>query len=182
MIDISLSSIAGETDDFKRKLLFLCWLRNELKKDKVEFIVVGGSAVELYSFGKYLSGDIDIVSSGSYIIGEKLENIGFVKRGKEWVSEKLRLFVEIPARTIAGDPSRVREVEVLDALSIKVIGIEDLIVDRLNACVHWKYETDCEWASYLIRKFENEIDWDYLRQKARKEQIDAMLTELAGRE
>jgi hypothetical protein len=73
-------------------------------------------------------------------------------------------------------------VEVLDSLSIKVIGIEDLIVDRLNACVHWKYETDCEWASYLIKKFENEIDWDYLKQEAGKEQVDAKLTELARRE
>ena len=108
MIELSLPSIAEETDDFKRKLLFLCWLRNELKKDNVEFVVVEGSAVELYSFGKYLSGDIDIVSPASSRIGEKLENLGFVKHGKNWISKELRLFLEIPASTLAGDPSRVR--------------------------------------------------------------------------
>jgi hypothetical protein len=54
-------------------------------------------------------------------------------------------------------------------------------VDRLNACVHWKYETDCEWASYLIRKFENEIDSDYLKGKAIKEQVDTKLTELRAK-
>ena len=181
MIELSLPSIAEETDDFKRKLLFLCWLSNELKEDNVEFVVVGGSAVELYSFGKYLSGDIDIVSSSSSKIGEKLENLGFVKHGKDWISEELRLFLEIPASTLAGDPSRVWEVEISEGLSVKIIGIEDLIVDRLNACVHWKYETDCEWASYLIRKFESEIDSDYLKERAIKEQVDAKLTELRGK-
>jgi predicted nucleotidyltransferase len=181
MIELSLPSIAEETDDFKRKLLFLCWLRNELKKDNVEFVVVGGSAVELYSFGKYLSGDIDIVSPASSRIGEKLENLGFVKHGKNWISKELRLFLEIPASTLAGDPSRVREVEISEGLSVTIIGVEDLIVDRLNACVHWKYETDCEWASYLIRKFENEIDSDYLKERSIKEQVDAKLTELRSK-
>jgi predicted nucleotidyltransferase len=181
MINFSLSSIAGEPDDFKRKLLFLCRLNSELKKDNIEFVVVGGSAVELYSFGKYLSGDIDIVSSASSIIGEKLEDLGFVKHGRNWISEELRLFLEIPASTLNGDPSRVREVEISEGLSVRIIGIEDLIVDRLNACVHWKYETDCEWASYLIRKFEKEIDSGYLKERAIKEQVDAKLTELRSK-
>ena len=38
MIALSMASIASEMDDFKRKLLFLCWLNSELKKDNIEFI------------------------------------------------------------------------------------------------------------------------------------------------
>jgi hypothetical protein len=72
-------------------------------------------------------------------------------------------------------------VEISEGLSVTIIGVEDLIVDRLNACVHWKYETDCEWASYLIRKFENEIDSDYLKERSIKEQVDAKLTELRSK-
>ncbi|MGD1075335.1 MAG: hypothetical protein ABR903_04565 [Thermodesulfovibrionales bacterium] len=166
MKDLTLLSIAKE---------------NELKKNDIEIVIVGGSAVELYSFGKYLSGDIDIVSPASYSIGEKLESLGFFKRGKNWISEELGLFMDIPASALAGDPARVREVAIGDGFSVKVIGVEDLIVDRLNACVHWKFETDCEWASYLIRKFEKEIDLDYLMKRAAEDKVDAKLNELRSK-
>lgn len=178
MKDYALETIAKETDDFKRKLLFLCWLNSEMKRDGVDFVVVGGSAVELYSFGKYLSADMDIISSASHLIGEKLERLGFVKKGKDWISEELRLFIEIPSNVLAGDISRVREVEFDEDLSVKVIGIEDLIVDRLNSCVHWKYETDCEWASYLLKKFEKDLDLRYLKERAAMEHVDEKLKAL----
>lgn len=50
---ITLERIEDEQDDFKRKMLFLAWLRQMLT---VDFIVVGGHALEIYSFGKYVMG------------------------------------------------------------------------------------------------------------------------------
>jgi hypothetical protein len=170
--------IIEENDEFKRKLLFLSALNREVRDKGIEFIVVGGSAVELYSFGKYQSGDIDIISSGSQSIAEILLQNGFMKRGKDFISEELGIFIEIPGRTLSGDAGRVRTFVFGEDMSVQVIGIEDLIIDRLQSCVFWKYETDCEWAETLIGKYRNEMDMVYLMQRAGEEKVELELSRI----
>lgn len=173
--------IIKETDEFKKKLLFLASLNREVREKGIEFIVVGGSAVELYSFGKYQSGDIDVVSSGSDTLADILTENGFTRRGKDFISEELGIFIEIPGRTLAGDPGRIKTFVIQEGLEIPVIGIEDLIIDRLQACVFWKYETDCEWAENLLNKYRNELDMDYLTSRAQNEKVDSALNRIISK-
>lgn len=170
--------IIEENDEFKRKLLFLSALNKEVRGKGIEFVVVGGSAVELYSFGKYQSGDIDIVSSGAVSLAETLLQNGFTKRGKDFISEEIGIFIEIPGRTLAGDPGRVKTFVFGEDMSVQVIGIEDLIIDRLQACVLWKYETDCEWAQNLIAKYRADMDMGYLMSRATAEKVDQELNRI----
>ena len=163
--------IIEENDEFKRKLMFLSALNREVREKGIEFIVVGGTAVELYSFGKYQSGDIDIISSGGMSITEVLLDNGFIKKGKDFISEELGIFIEIPERVLSGDPGRVKTFVFGEDMSVQVIGIEDLIIDRLQSCVFWKYETDCEWAENLIGKYREEMDLPYLIQRATDEKV-----------
>jgi hypothetical protein len=53
-------------------------------------------------------------------------------------------------------------------------GLEDLIIDRMNACKHWKSEVDCEMTELLIARYENEIDWAYLENKASLPENDTL--------
>ena len=53
-----------------------------------------------------------------------------------------------------------------DGLQCKIIGIEDLLIDRMNACKYWKSEVDCEMVELLIRKYAEELNWKYLEKKA----------------
>ncbi|MGC2062473.1 MAG: hypothetical protein WA610_05800 [Thermodesulfovibrionales bacterium] len=170
--------IIEENDEFKRKLLFLSALNREVRDKGIEFIVVGGSAVELYSFGKYQSGDIDIISSGSLSITEILLQNGFTKKGKNFISEELGIFIEIPGRTLSGDPERVKTFVFGEDMSVQVIGVEDLIIDRLQSCVLWKYETDGEWAENLIGKYRDAMDLDYLIQRATEVKVDQELNRI----
>jgi len=167
-MDSTIERIEAEQDDFKRKMLFLAWLRQMPTDD---FIVVGGHALEIYSFGKYVSGDIDLVASELGRIEAKLAAIGFKKEGKNWVSEKLRLFVEIVSNKLTGDITKVRDIIIGGNSYVRVIGIEDLILDRLNSCVHWNYVTDCEWAEYLVKKFKDTLDVHYLKEKAKEDNV-----------
>ena len=57
-------------------------------------------------------------------------------------------------------------VELGEGLRCTIIGIEDLIIDRLNACKHWKSEIDCEMATLLVNRYVAELDWTYLERKA----------------
>ena len=44
--------------------------------------------------------------------------------------------------------------------------MEDLIIDRLNACKHWKSESDGEMVELLLKKYYKDVDWEYLEKKA----------------
>ena len=63
-------------------------------------------------------------------------------------------------------------VELGPDLQCQFIGIEDLIIDRLNACKHWKSEIDCEMTELLVMRYGEELDWDYLDKKAKKPEND----------
>ena len=124
-------------------------LTYEAEKRKVQPIVVGGSAVDFYTEGIYPSHDIDLVSNRK-IIGKILENVfNFKPSGRHWINEQIGLSVEIPGSRLAGDKDKVTVIRIRN-LNVYVIGFEDLIIDRLNACVHWKSQTDCDQAQYII--------------------------------
>jgi hypothetical protein len=177
----SLKEIAAEQVDFKRKMMFLGWLTNEMKREGVDFTVVGGEAAEIYTFGKYESADIDIVTSGSIALREKLAEIGFQNQGKDWWSDDLRIFLEIPSSAIAGDEARVNIIDLGDEMFVKVIGIEDMILDRLAACEFWKYKIDCEIALDLLARYREELDMGYLETKAKADNVFSKLRELLGK-
>lgn len=167
----TLKMISAEQSDFKRKMMFLGWLTEEMKKENIDFTVVGGQAAEIYTYGKYESADIDIVTAGSIALREKLREIGFQNQGKDWWSGDLRIFLEIPSSVLAGDETRVKAIDLGDGLSVKVIGVEDILLDRLAACKFWKYRGDCEIALDLLARYRKELDMGYLEETARRTKV-----------
>ncbi|WP_459775448.1 hypothetical protein [Aquifex pyrophilus] len=175
MLEGELKRIKEETNELKKLLLFIAWLNKKLKEKGTETfpILVGGSAVELYTFGHYVSGDIDLVAQNRDEIRSILLSTGLFKEiGRIFISEDLGLFVDIPDNVLAGSYEKVRTIKIpeLEA-EIKVIGIEDLIIDRLNACIFWRSQGDCEIAKYLFEKYKEELDLEYLLKRARKENL-----------
>jgi len=152
----------------KRRLLLVGILTKELEKKGIRPILVGGNALELYTLGGYSTADVDLVCSDRKLAGEILEKLGFKKFGRFWINEDLEMIVEFPDTKLAGSTERVEEFEV-DGLRIYVIGKEDLIVDRLNACVFWKSKDDCRWVKELILLYYDKIDWNYLKMRCEEE-------------
>ncbi|NJD78800.1 MAG: hypothetical protein FIB08_17190 [Candidatus Methanoperedens sp.] len=151
-------------------------LTQEAEKKRVRPVVVGGSAVDFYTEGIYQSYDIDLISNRK-IIGEILENVfSFKPSGRHWINERIGLSVEIPGSSLAGDKDKVTVIKI-EGLKVYVIGFEDLIIDRLNACLHWKSQTDCDQAQYIIRYYRNRLDFGYLEKRAKDEGILRTLRE-----
>ena len=170
-----IREIKEESNELKKLLLFMAWLNKKLREAGIKTapILVGGSAVEVYTFGHYVSGDIDLVAQNKDEVRNVLLSTGLFKEvGRLLISEELGVFVDIPDDVLAGSYEKIRTIKIpeLDT-EIKVIGIEDLIVDRLNACIFWKSESDCEIARYLFEKYKDEIDLDYLIERAKKERL-----------
>ncbi len=59
--------------------------------------------------------------------------------------------------------------------AVRIVGVEDLIVDRLAAAKLWKSERDMEQAKILIAAHRRQIDAEYLRRRAREENVEDLL-------
>jgi len=168
-----LSRVKETKEPLAKRLLFMGMLTKALEPKDVKPIIVGGNAVEFYTAGGYATSDIDLVAP-SELLDEILTKWGFKKEGRYWLNEELDVLVEAPSSTLAGDPKKITEVEI-EGVTVYLLGIEDIIIDRLNAFVRWKSQDDRFWAMELMSLHKDEIDWDYLKKRAEKEQTDRAL-------
>lgn len=162
-----LNKIRQTESPLKRQLLMVGLLSKLLEEQGKDVpTVIGGCALSYYSREVYFTADIDLAYSGREALDMVLRDIGFVRQGRYWVSDDLKMAIEMPASVLAGEDSPVELVELGEDLRCKIIGLEDLILYRLNACKHWKSEIDCEMVELLIIRYGKEMDWSYLEKKA----------------
>lgn len=167
VIDEILESIKRTESPLKRQLLMVALITKLLEqKGKGAPIIIGGCALSYYTREVYFTADIDLAYTDREALNEVLKSIGFEKRGRYWINEDLNIAVEAPASVLVGEDSPIEIVELGKDLQCRIIGIEDLIIDRLNACKNWKSEIDCEMVEILIRRYVKELDWLYLEKKA----------------
>jgi hypothetical protein len=159
-------ALAGEANPARRRLLALGLLADRLSEDGIEPILVGGAAVELYTAGGYATGDVDLALPLAPEVDAAFADLGFRKEGRFWVREDLDLLFEAPAPAGLPGETAPRTVVEIEGLRIVVIGIEDLLLDRLRAAVHWQSEEDGRWARRLALLYADRIDWAYVAGKA----------------
>jgi hypothetical protein len=165
---------------FERMLYVMSIVTPALEQKGIRSVVVGGSAVEFYTRDWYATGGIDLaVAKGKRReIGGVLEGLGFKTSGRMWVREDLNLYIEAPGDVSDIDLDRITRVGT-DVGHAFVIGMEDIILDRLNAAKHWKSQADREQAIRIMAAFGDEIDWQYLRGKAKKQKVGDMLDDIS---
>jgi excisionase family DNA binding protein len=170
--------LADIEDPLERRLAFAGLLARACRERGLrEPVVVGGHAVEFYTAGGYTTVDLDLVAA-TEDVGQVLSAWGLERDGRHWYDEDLALLVEAPGHRLEPEQeARVVRVEVRGETAL-ILGLEDLIIDRLNACVHWDSEESCEWAAVLIEGHNARIDWKYLRDRARTEDLTGKLEEM----
>lgn len=163
---------AQNIDDPLRRRLYVCALVSAAlaHSDGLPYVVVGGNALEFYTLGDYTTADVDLVSSKRSEIGNVLESWGFNRMGRHWYHADIDVAIEFPDDVLAGSEERITQVEI-EGLNVYIIGVEDLILDRVNAYVHWRSIDDGDWAKELMALYKDEIDWDYLVTSAQAEEI-----------
>lgn len=165
---------AGIADPLDRRLWVVGVISEALRPTGITPVVVGGAAVAFYTLGGYTTMDIDLVMPSLPEVDSVLMELGFARRGRYWVREDIDVTLEAPASTLAGDRDRTPEVAV-GGMTARVIGIEDLLIDRLNAFVHWRSEEDGRWVYRLVELHSAEIDWEYLSHRADEEKVSDAL-------
>ena len=142
----------------------------KLEEIGITAVVIGGSAVEFYTRDWYATGDIDLAVNKptKKQMGEVMENLGFKNLGRMWIREELNLYIEAPGNISDIDLEKITRVET-DMGYTNIIGLEDIIIDRVQAAEHWKSESDREQAVRIGAMFYDDIDWKYIRTICKKE-------------
>lgn len=156
--------------DIEKKIFFLAWLNGKLKaaESRAFPVLVGGSAVQLYTGGNYMSVDMDIYLDDIMPAVSILEKYGFVKIGRHYFSAEYDLLAEFVSGRI---PEKIREIE-YKGKTVLISSPEEMIIDRLNAAKWRNIPKDLEWARVMISTGdETGLDMDYLRRRAAEEDI-----------
>ncbi|MCX7793859.1 MAG: hypothetical protein N2257_05590 [Thermodesulfovibrionales bacterium] len=171
-------------DPVKKRAFFIAILSEEIKKrGGSPPILVGGMALELYTQGSYTTGDIDI-KAPKEPLEEILQEWGFTKKGRVWFNEILDIYIDWLGGSLDEGPEaeeRANKIIVGEGLEIKIISIEDLIIDRLNAYKWWNDEDSLLWVKVLLKVKEamgETPDKDYLKRRAKEEKVEDIIENL----
>ncbi|WP_019637012.1 hypothetical protein [Paenibacillus fonticola] len=136
-------------------------------------VIVGGHAVEFYTSGSYKTADVDLVMIRDDLARKLFELLGFERTAgrRHYYIKELDIPIEIPSDTLAGSKDKIVKLSTPEGYCY-VIGIEDLVLDRLKAALYWDDKRSEEWAIFLISAQMNQIDMDYIRTAAQQEDPD----------
>jgi len=164
----------GIENPAKKRLYFSSLLSREVEsRGGRPVVVVGGEALEAYTEGGYSTGDIDIVSDKD-VTEDVLRDWGFRKKGRIWYSSDYDIYVDWRSGTVAGE-LEPEVVELDGGLEVRLIALEDLVLDRLRGTKFWDDKDGLMWAKVLLRvkaALGQRVDSEYIIKKA---EIDDVL-------
>jgi hypothetical protein len=148
------------------------WVQALYTEDDIP-VLVGGSAVELYTGGAYTTGDLDFVGHISPVARKAMIEAGFIRHGRNWIHEGAMIFLEFPSSSL-GENERIAILNV-GRFQIRIVCPEDLLVDRLAAWKHWVSPVDGVNSLLLYRAQSKFFDEEHLEKRAMAEDVQNAL-------
>ena len=148
------------------------YVASHLASRGIEVVLSGGTCVTIWSEGRYVSGDLDLIRSGvapRSSLREALAEIGFVERGRQFVHPDARFFVDCPPGPVALGREAPKEIRTLQFAtgSLHLLSPTDCVKDRLLAWYHWQDRQSLEQAALVAER--NPVDLDELREWSKRE-------------
>src|SRR5271155_698059 len=143
-------------------LYFAALLARESGSDVV---IVGGSAIEVYTRGGYVSGDIDIRADRTRV-HRVLAKWNFADEGRLWIRSDWKVAVDVVGDEYSGDPYRATTISTPHG-PVRLAVVEDVFVKRLASAKHWQTRAALDEADLLWRDYRGTMDVAYLDRQAR---------------
>ncbi len=148
------------------------YICEHLANQGIDVVLSGGSVVEIYSSGKYVSCDMDFINRYNEQrkkIVRAMEMIGFAEERKYFVHPESQYFVEFPPGPVGVGDELVKMIsEISTPLGrLKIISPTDSVKDHLAAFYHWDDLQGLEQA-VLVAK-DNAVDLEDIRRWSEKE-------------
>lgn len=164
-----LDAALARDDPTERKIAVVGVIDYALRDLGIRPVVVGGVAVEYWTYGEYATGDIDLVMPYLPAANERLAELGFEREGRHWVLSESEIFVEAPG-TALGPAEEAVEVEIGAGVSALVQSAEDILVARLEEFVATGHRDSAEQSVLLLqagrldrRRLEDRVEEERLR-------------------
>lgn len=162
--------------NFKEALSLLAEAVSQVKAaGGIEPVLVGGGAVEFYTAGRFLSGDLDLVAPQIEAIEEALIAVGFERsRGigqprRGVVHPELKIGVEVVSGALMDgrtDRARIRVLDIGQGRTLRIIPPEDLIADRVAQALSVRSPDKAMIAqAVLLFRLVQDIDEVYLDER-----------------
>jgi len=140
-------------------------------------VIVGGFAVEIYTMGQYLTHDLDMITTANIDLEEIMTGLGFTQRlgNRYWTHSALGDVVEFPPPPLEGSQERVTIMELENGAEVLLIGVEDLLLNRLEEFVFWAHSSRTASSALqlllLLKAHGDRLDWPYLEREAEKREV-----------
>lgn len=138
-----LAEIRAEQDQNRKNLLVAELVSRALRETGAEPVVVGGSAVEFYTEGTYVSGDVDLCFAGARLPTPRERELILGKLGTPLSIRTWRVGDVIVDLLGALETSARTPLQTMGGL--KLIQIEDLIAERILVATVPKFDAE-RWA------------------------------------
>lgn len=148
------------------------YVHSQLQKVGIDVILSGGAAVGIFTNGKYVSRDIDLINvkfAQQEIIEEVMEKMGFISVGRHFEHPQTDQIIEFPPGPLLFGNARVDNIIELefDSGILRVISPTDCVKDRLAHYFHWG---DRQCLAQAIMVIENhEVDFDGIKNWSKME-------------
>lgn len=150
------------------------------QKHGMTTVLTGGSCVTLYSEGKYVSKDIDLVLGATTdlaLVEGALAELGFRRKGRAYAHPKVKYTVDVlPAPpTIGRERVRRPVARSVQGLRLLMLSPTDCVKDRLAAFFFWDDRQALKQALLVARA--QRVNRAEIRRWARAERMTARLRE-----
>lgn len=132
------------------------FVQTHLRKNGIDAVLTGGSAISLYSRNRYISKDLDMVIMNilrSSLIRDCMAMIGFMESDRYYRHPGTRVIIEFPPGPLCAGQEPVREIieKRLATGRLRVISPTDCVKDRLAAFYHWGDRQSLEQARMVCK-------------------------------
>ncbi|MCI4319162.1 MAG: hypothetical protein L3K23_03385 [Thermoplasmata archaeon] len=142
--------------------------------------IVGGSALEIYTTGDYVSADVDLVAEDRGRVVHVLQLWGFASKGMYWISPDLDPSVQIVGKYDSGS-RQLSQVVTTRYGRVRLAALEDIVVKRLIEARHWARPEALAEAMLAVSRSARDLDWEYLIQTASRDGVADLALDLRRR-
>ncbi|MBU2609424.1 MAG: hypothetical protein KJ606_00545 [Chloroflexi bacterium] len=156
------------------------YIQSHLREVGIDVVLSGGATVSLYSSGRYVSKDLDLINvqfAKRSKIKAAMDEIGFREKGRYFENPDTEYFVEFPKGPLSVGEEPVKEISEIELATgiLRVISPTDCVKDRLCAYYFWGDKQGLAQA-VLVAQFQmidiREIErWSKVEGKAREFEV-----------
>jgi hypothetical protein len=131
-------------------------------------IVVGGTAEEFWTGDEYHPTDLDLIPGPSSAEQSALRKLGFRREGRHWVRQGIPIATVFP-HDQSFEVRRTFDVTIGSAM-VKIIGVDDLYLDRLGQSTSTMNVEDQHFSSLIAVALTNweKLDWGYIEARVKE--------------